>query len=347
MANVPSESGSKILMYQTDDGNARIEVIFDGDTVWLTQARIAELFGVERSVITKHINNILKEKELPREPTCAKIARVQKEGSRDVKRDVEFYNLDMIISVGYRVNSHRATIFRIWATDILKEYLRKGFAMNDDLLKNAGGGTYFKELLDRIRDIRSSEKVFYRQVLDLFATSIDYDPRSNIAIEFFKEMQNKLHFATHGRTAAELIADRADAEQPFMGLQAFKGNRPQKSEAVIAKNYLTENEVRGLNLMVSAYLDIAEMKANERTPMYMADWVKELEDFIRYRKRPVLTGAGSISHEDAVRIASAEYDMYKKKEKDEMTPVERDFLDTIRRTYELLEKKKAPAKSGK
>jgi len=342
MANAPSESGSKFLMYQTEDGNARIEVIFDGETVWLTQEQMANLFQRSKSTINEHILNIFAEEELDESGSVKKI------GNSDFStKPTNYYNLDMILAVGYRVKSHRGIQFRKWATEILKEYMRKGFAMNDDLLKNAGGGMYFKELLDRIRDIRSSEKVFYRQVLDLFATSIDYDARSEIAVEFFKEMQNKLHFAIHGRTVAELIADRADAEQPFMGLQAFKGSRPQKSEAVIAKNYLTEDEVRNLNLMVSAYLDIAEMKANERMPMHMKDWVNELEGFIRYRKKPVLSGAGSISHDEAVRIAVSEYDTYRGKGSAELTQVERDFLDTVRKTYALLEKKKVPAKARK
>jgi len=303
---------------------------------------MAELFQRSKPTINEHLRNIFSEGELDKDEVMTKFGISE----LSPHRPTQYYNLDAILAVGYRVRSHRGVQFRKWASEILKEYMRKGFAMNDDLLKNAGGGSYFKELLDRIRDIRSSEKVFYRQVLDLFATSIDYDARSEVAVEFFKEMRNKLHFATHGRTAAELIADRADAEQPFMGLQAFKGTSPQKSEAIIAKNYLTEEEVRDLNLMVSAYLDIAEMKANEWTPMHMKDWVNELEGFIRYRKRPVLSDAGSISHEEAVRIASSEYDIYRKKEGAELTQVERDFLDTVRRTYELLERKK-PARKTK
>ncbi|MDR2580986.1 MAG: virulence RhuM family protein [Fibromonadaceae bacterium] len=328
-------SNGEILIYQTEDGQSRVEVIFSEETVWLTQNQIAQLFQKSKSTINEHLRNIFAEGELNESDVMTKFGI--SEFSR--QRPTQHYNLDAILAVGYRVKSHRGIQFRKWASGILKEYMRKGFAMNDDLLKNAGGGLYFKELLNRIRDIRSSEKVFYRQVLDLFATSIDYNAKSEIAIEFFKVMQNRLHFATHGHTAAELIASRANSELPFMGLQAFSGNRPQKTEVVIAKNYLTEEEVKNLNLMVSAYLDIAEMKANEQTPMYMKDWVKELEDFIVYRKKPVLSDAGKVSHEEAVDFAVSEYSKYKAKMNDELTQVEQDFLDTVHRTYRLLEHK--------
>ena len=335
MSKKQSNNTSEFLIYQTEDGKTKVEVVFADETVWLTQAKISELFQRDRSVITKHLKDIFDSGELNAE------SNVQKMHIANSDKPVAFYNLDAIIAVGYRVKSHRGIQFRKWATGVLKEYMRKGFAMNDDLLKQAGGGTYFKELLDRIRDIRSSEKVFYRQVLDLFATSIDYDAKSETAIEFFKVMQNKLLFANTKNTAAELIASRANAEFPFMGLQAFKGTQPQKSEVVVAKNYLTEDEVTDLNLMVSAYLEIAEMKAREHTPMYMKDWVKELEGFIIYRKKPQLDDAGRVSHEDAVKIATTEYDKYKAKTSDELTQIERDFLDTIHRTYELLENKKS------
>lgn len=325
----------EFIVYQTDDGQTNVEVIFDSDTVWLTQDQMAELFQKAKSTINKHLQNIFAEGELNESDVMTKFGIIE----FSKQRPTQHYNLDAVIAVGYRVRSHRGIQFRRWATAILKEYMRKGFAMNDDLLKQAGGGSYFKELLNRIRDIRSSEKVFYRQVLDLFATSIDYDAGSEVATEFFKVMQNKLLFANTKSTAAELIAKRANAELPFMGLQAFRGGRPQKREAVVAKNYLTEDEVTDLNLMVSAYLDIAEMKARERTPMYMQDWVKELEEFIVYRKRPQLCSAGSISHEEAVSIAENEYEKYRAKTNDELTQVERDFLDTIRRTYKLLEGK--------
>ncbi|MDR1939900.1 MAG: virulence RhuM family protein [Clostridiales bacterium] len=336
----PANSGD-ILIYKTEDGKTKVEVVFDGETVWLTQAKLAELFQRDRSVITKHINEIFKDGEIDKK------SNVQKMHIANSDKPVTFYNLDLIIAVGYRVKSHRGIQFRKWASEILKEYMKKGFAMNDDLLKQAGGGSYFRELLDRIRDIRSSEKVFYRQVLDLFATSVDYDAKSEIAAEFFKVMQNKLLFANTKSTAAELVASRANAELPFMGLQAFKGDRPQKNEVTIAKNYLTEDEIIDLNLMVSAYLDIAEAKARERIPMYMKDWVKELSDFIVYRKKPMLDGAGKISREDAIEIATTEYEKYREKTRDELTQAERDFLDTIRNTYELLEHKPVSEKKPK
>jgi hypothetical protein len=330
------ENDGDILIYQTEDGRTKVEVVFDNENVWLTQAKIAELFQRDRSVITKHITEIFKDEELDEK------SNVQKMHIPNSDKPVAFYNLDLILAVGYRIKSHRGIQFRKWATSVLKEYMRKGFAMDDDLLKQAGGGAYFKELLDRIRDIRSSEKVFYRQVLDLFATSVDYDAKAKTAVEFFKIMQNKLLFANTKSTAAELIAGRANADAPFMGLQAFKGERPQKSEVVVAKNYLTEDEVKNLNLTVSAYLDIAEAKARERKPMYMRDWVKELERFIIYMEKPRLTGAGSVSREDAIEIAATEYDKYRAKTRDELTQVERDFLDTIHKTYELLEHKSIP-----
>ena len=342
MNDKPVKEKSEFVVYQTDDGRTRVEVIFDNDTVWLTQDQMAELFQKAKTTVSEHLRNIFDEGELNENDVMTKSGN-----SGLSHRPTQYYNLDAIIAVGYRVRSHRGIQFRKWATSVLKEYMRKGFAMNDDLLKQAGGGSYFRELLDRIRDIRSSEKVFYRQVLDLFATSIDYDAGSETAVEFFKIMQNKLLFANTRSTAAELIAQRANSEHPFMGLQAFKGIRPQKSEAVIAKNYLTENEVTDLNLMVSAYLDIAEMKARERTPMYMKDWVKELEDFIIYRKKPQLFSAGSIGHEEAVVIAEGEYKRYKARTNDELTQVERDFLDTIHRTYKLLEGKKTVRKRTK
>lgn len=332
-----------ILMYETEDGTTKIEVEFDGDTIWLTQSQIGELFQKSRTTINGHIKSILSDGELIESEVMTKV------GISDFSRQrpTQLYNLQMILAVGYRVKSHRGIQFRTWASSILTEYMKKGFAMNDELLKNAGGGTYFKELLDRIRDIRSSEKVFYRQVLDLFATSIDYDSKSKVAIEFFKVMQNKLLFAHTNQTAAELIASRANAESPFMGLQAFRGLRPIRSEIVIAKNYLSEDEIIDLNLMVSAYLDIAEAKAREKKPMYMSDWVKELERFIVYREKSTLSTAGSVSHEEATKIASNEYDKYILKTVDELTQAEKDFLDTIIKTYELLENKTHSTKTNK
>lgn len=328
-----SKMGGQILIYQTEDGKTQVEVVFDEETVWLTQEQMAELFQKSKSTVNEHLKNIFSEGELEESEVMTKFGN--SEFSR--QRPTQHYNLDAILAVGYRVKSHRGIQFRKWATQILKEYMRKGFAMNDELLKEGGEGSYFRELLNRIRDIRASEKVFYRQVLELFATSIDYDAKSETAIEFFKVMQNKLLFANTNSTAAELIAKRANAEMPFMGLQAFKGTQPQKSEVVVAKNYLTENEVVNLNLMVSAYLDIAEAKAMEHTPMYMKDWVEELEDFIIYRKKPQLVGSGTVAHEEAMRIAQREYDKYKAKTENELTRVEKDFLETIRNTYDLLE----------
>jgi len=338
-----SKDKNDILMYETEDGTTKIEVEFDGDTIWLTQSQIGELFQKSRTTINGHIKSILSDGELIESEVMTKV------GISDFSRQrpTQLYNLQMILAVGYRVKSHRGIQFRTWASSILTEYMKKGFAMNDELLKNAGGGTYFKELLDRIRDIRSSEKVFYRQVLDLFATSIDYDSKSKVAIEFFKVMQNKLLFAHTNQTAAELIASRANAESPFMGLQAFKGLRPIRSEIVIAKNYLSEDEIIDLNLMVSAYLDIAEAKAREKKPMYMSDWVKELERFIVYREKSTLSTAGSVSHEEATKIASNEYDKYILKTVDELTQAEKDFLDTIIKTYELLENKTHSTKTNK
>jgi len=339
MTDEPVKKKSELVIYQTEDGETEVEVIFDDETVWLTQDQMAELFQKAKSTVNEHLKNIFSEGELNENEVMTKFGN-----SELSHRPTQYYNLDAVLAVGYRVRSHRGVQFRKWATEILKEYMRKGFAMNDDLLKQAGGGSYFKELLDRIRDIRSSEKVFYRLVLDLFATSIDYDARSEIAVGFFKVMQNKLLFANTKSTAAELIAERADAERPFMGLQAFRGERPRKTEVTVAKNYLTEDEVKDLNLMVSAYLDIAEMKARERTPMYMQDWVKELEDFVTYRKKPQLDSAGSVSHDEAVAIAETEYERYKAKTREELTQVERDFLDTVRKTYGLLEGKHAAKK---
>ena len=343
MTTGPARRKNEFIVYQTEDGQTKVEVIFDDETIWLTQDQMADLFQKAKSTINEHLRNIFTEGELDENVVMTKFGNPESSNHRPT----QYYNLDAIIAVGYRVRSHRGIQFRKWATVILKEYMRKGFAMNDDLLKQAGGGSYFKELLNRIRDIRSSEKVFYRQVLEIFATSIDYDARSEVAVEFFKVMQNKLLFANTRSTAAELIAERANAEQPFMGLQAFKGKRPQRAEVTVAKNYLTEDEVTDLNLMVSAYLDIAEMKARERTPMHMQDWVKELEDFIIYRKRPQLHSAGNISHEEAVNIAEAEYEKYRMKTSEELTRVERDFLETICRTYELLEGRSATGKRSK
>jgi len=336
------KNDNQFLMYTTADGKTklRVNVSPKENTVWLSQMQMAELFQTTKQNVSLHINNVLDEGELIKNSTVKEYLTVQREGNRDVERNIEYYNLDMIISVGYRIKSLRGTQFRIWATNVLNEYIRKGFAMNDELLKEAGGGSYFKELLQRIRDIRSSEKVFYRQILDIYATSVDYDPKSETTIEFFKVVQNKMHFAVHGKTAAELIVARANAELPFMGLTAFKGDFPVKSEITTAKNYLSEKEIKHLNLLVSMYLDYAENQANKEVTMTMNDWVLRLNEFLNFNKESILSNAGSISHETAVEHAENEYEKYKVKSYNELTQVEKDFLEIIHETYKLLENKK-------
>ena len=298
---------SEIIIYQTEDGKTKIETHFENDTVWLTQAQISELFQKERSVVTKHINNIFSEGELD-EQSNVQILHI---GGSD--RPVRFYNLDVIISVGYRVKSHRGVQFRKWATGLIKEYLLKGFTMNDELLKEVGGGNYFDELLSRIRDIRSSEKVFWRKVLDIYATSIDYDPKAEMSVEFFKTIQNKMHWAAHGHTAAEIIFQRADANKLNMGLTNFKGSKPNKKETEIAKNYLNEQELNVLNRMVTAYLEVAELQALNRQPMYMVNWIERLNIFLTMTGNEILQHAGSISHESALEKAHIVYEEYKKR----------------------------------
>ena len=285
----------QFLLYQTPDGDSQIEVKLQNDTVWLSLDQMAELFQRNKSTISRHIKNVLEDGELQEEATIANFATVQNEGTRKVERVIAYYNLDMIISVGYRVHSYRGVQFRIWATKVLKEYIVKGFAMNDDLLKRAGGGNYFDELLARIRDIRSSEKVFYRKVLEIYALSIDYDPRVEMTQKFFKTVQNKMHYSVHGHTAAEIIYERADAEKDFMGLTTWSGAMPSKPEAEIAKNYLTHEEIKSLSRIVSLYLDFAEMQAEEHRPMYMKDWINILDDFLRISRKDILTHAGKIS----------------------------------------------------
>lgn len=324
---------SDIVMYQTEDGLTKIEVEFENDTAWLSQSQMAELFQRDRTVISKHIKNIFEERELDEK------SNVQNLHVANSDKPVMYYSLDVIISVGYRVKSIRGTQFRIWANGVLKEYLRKGFAMNDDLLKQAGGGGYFKELLERIRDIRSSEKVFYRQVLDLFATSEDYNANSPEAAKLFKVIQNKMHWATHGHTASELIFERADSNKPFMGLTTFKGKRPIKSEVDIAKNYLTEQELGVLNRLVSAYLDLAEIKALRGEKMKMRDWLVQIDAFLTMTRSEVLNSAGTVSQIEAQAKAEAEYIKYKNKSIDELTAVERDFLLSLKQTQKKLENK--------
>lgn len=323
---------SEILMYQTDDGKTKIEVSVNEDTVWLTQAQMCDLFQRDKSVISRHVSNIFEEGELDENSTVAKNATVQKEGNRQVLREVAYYNLDVIISVGYRVKSHRGTQFRIWATQRLREYLIKGFTINDELLKNAGGGNYFDELLEKIRDIRSSEKVFWRKVLDIYATSIDYDPSVEASIMFFKTIQNKMHWAAHGHTAAELVYKRVDAEKPYMGMTNFKGTKPTKSEIIVAKNYLNEDELNILNRIVAAYLEFAELQAIRKKPMYMKDWIGKLDDFLKMTDNDILTHAGTISHVEAKQKAELEYCRYKEKTINELSTVEKHFIDTIEKT---------------
>ena len=326
----------QFLLYQTPDGNSQIEVKLQNDTVWLSLDQMAELFQRNKSTISRHIKNVLEDGELQEEATIANFATVQNEGTRKVERVIAFYNLDMIISVGYRVHSYRGVQFRIWATKVLKEYIVKGFAMNDDLLKRAGGGNYFDELLARIRDIRSSEKVFYRKVLEIYALSIDYDPRVEMTQKFFKTVQNKMHYSVHGHTAAEIIYERADAEKDFMGLTTWSGAMPTKPEAEIAKNYLTQEEVKSLNRIVSLYLDFAEMQAEEHRPMYMKDWINILDDFLRISRKDILTHAGKISAKLAKEKADQQYDKFKERTKNNLSPVEIHFLKNFEREQKRL-----------
>ena len=326
----------QFLLYQTPDGDSQIEVKLQNDTVWLSLDQMAELFQRNKSTISRHIKNVLEDGELQEEATIANFATVQNEGTRKVERVIAYYNLDMIISVGYRVHSYRGVQFRIWATKVLKEYIVKGFAMNDDLLKRAGGGNYFDELLARIRDIRSSEKVFYRKVLEIYALSIDYDPRVEMTQKFFKTVQNKMHYSVHGHTAAEIIYERADAEKNFMGLSTWSGAMPSKPEAEIAKNYLTHEEIKSLNRIVSLYLDFAEMQAEEHRPMYMKDWINILDDFLRISRKDILTHAGKISAKLAKEKADQEYDKFKERTKNNLSPVEIHFLENFEREQKRL-----------
>ncbi|MBE3101762.1 MAG: virulence RhuM family protein [Firmicutes bacterium] len=323
------DNKSEIIIYQTEDGQTKIDVRIEENTVWVTQNQIAELFQTTKQNISLHINNIFKEGELSKSSTVKEYLTVQNEGKRKVSRNIEYYNLDVIISVGYRVKSNLGTQFRIWATKRLNEYIIKGFTMNDDLLKKAGGGSYFDELLDRIRDIRSSEKVFWRKVLDIYATSVDYNPSIDTSKRFFQTIQNKIHWAAHKHTAAEVIMLRADAEMPFMGLTNFSGVKPQKADIAIAKNYLSEEEIDGLNLIVSAFLDLAEMQARRRIPMHMKEWIETLDGFLKLARHEILEHNGKVSSEDATKKALEEYGKYKKMSDDEITEVERHFIEAI------------------
>ncbi len=314
------------IIFKTEDDKVEVDVRFQDETVWLTLDQMSALFDRDKSTISRHIKNIFDEGELDHAATVAKFATVQKEGARQVERELDYYDLDVIISVGYRVKSLRGTQFRQWATKRLNEYIRKGFTMDDERLKNLGGGGYFKELLERIRDIRASEKVFYRQVLDIYATSIDYDPHAEISVEFFKKVQNKIHYAVHGQTAAEVIYSRADAEKEFMGLITFKGDKPHLQDVAVAKNYLNEKELRALGQIVSGYLDFAERQAEREQPMTMADWSAHLDRILTMGGEKLLQGAGSVSHEQAIDKAKVEYKKYQART---LSDVEQAYIDYI------------------
>jgi hypothetical protein len=332
---------NQLIIYQTEDGKVKIETHFENETVWLNQAQIGELFQKAKATISEHIKNIFKDGELEEEMVVRDFRTTTKHGA--VKgitqsKNVKYYNLDVVISVGYRVKSHRGVHFRKWATALIKEYLIKGFAMNDELLKEAGGGNYFDELLARIRDIRSSERVFWRKVLDIYATSIDYDPKTEQSLMVFKTIQNKMHWATHGETAAETIYKRVDSSKEHLGLTNFKGETPTKKEVEIAKNYLAKDELDILNRMVTAFLEIAEIQALGRTPMYMADWIKQLDAFLKMTNKEILLHSGTVSHQKAIEKAHNEYEIYKEKIKNRITQVDKDFIKQIENKTKGLKK---------
>ena len=327
------DNNGEIIIYQTDDGLTHIDVKMEDETVWLTQQQMAELYQTSRTNVVEHITHIYEEGELDENSTCRKFRQVRQEGTRQVNREMVYYSL------GYRIKSSIATNFRRWATERLKEYMIKGFTMDDERLKQLGGGSYWKELLDRIRDIRSSEKVLYRQVLDLYATSVDYDPTSAESVRFFKIVQNKLHYAAHGRTAAEVIYQRVDASKPFMGLKTFKGEMPVLSDVKVAKNYLDENELKILNNLVSGYFDFAEVQAMRHNPMHMSDYIEHLDRVLSTTGEKLLEGAGTVSHKQAMEKAEQEYRKY---QVETLSPVEEAYLGTIRKTEKL-----AKGKAGK
>ena len=337
--NLP-EKHSEILIYQTEDGRTRIDVRLDDETVWLTQAQLCELFDKNKRTISEHIRNMFKEGELQEEAVVRKYRTTPRDGK---SYNVAYYNLDVIISIGYRVKSHRGTQFRIWATQRLREYIVKGFTLDDERLKQAGAWNYFDELLARIRDIRSSEKIFWRKVLEIYATSIDYDPATDLSREFFAVVQNKMHWAAHGHTAAEIVAGRADARQLNMGLTSWTGTKPSREDAEIAKNYLNHEELDTLNRIVTMYLDFAELQALNRKPMYMRNWIIKLDDFLKVSDRDVLTHAGRISHDEAMQKAHAEYAIYREKLLEAPSLVERHFFETVKGVKNI-EKKKPPIK---
>ena len=328
---------NKVIIYTANDGKTKIDVKLEEETLWLTQTQMCELYQTSKSNVSEHIKHIFEEEELAKEATVRKFRIVQLEGSRCVEREVEHYNLDMIIALGYRVRTIIATKFRQWATERLKEYIVKGFTLDDERLKKLGGGSYWKELLERIRDIRATEKVLYRQILEIYATSIDYDPRAQVSQDFFKKVQNKIHYAIHGHTAAEIIYERADAEKPFMGLTTFSGELPALKDIGIAKNYLSESELKILNNLVSGYFDLAEISAIEHKPMYMSDYIQQLDAVLTSGNRPLLEGAGSISHSQAIEKARTEYRKY---QANTLSPVEHAYLDTIKTTAKTVKRQR-------
>ncbi|MFO7939100.1 MAG: virulence RhuM family protein [Bacteroidales bacterium] len=330
------EQKGNVLIYQSEDGNTKIDVRLENENVWLSQQQMAELYQSSRTNVVEHIKHIYEEGELDKDATCRNFRQVRLEGKREVQRDIPFYNLDLIISLGYRIKSHIATRFRIWATERLKEYIIKGFTMDDERLMQSGGGGYWYELLNRIRNIRSSEKVMYRQVLDLYATSVDYDPHTPESLTFFKIVQNKLHYAAHGNTAAEVIYRRADSEKPFMGLTVFAGQQPTAKETSVAKNYLNEEELKILNNLVSGYFDFAEIQAMRRKPMYMADYMKQLDNILSASGEELLTNAGTISHQQALGKAQTEYKKYQAKT---LSPVEKAYLENLKALQKRVDKK--------
>ena len=323
---------NNMIIYVSKDGNVKVDVSIENEDIWMSQDVIANLYGTSKQNISYHINNIFKEEELDKNSVVKDFLTTAKDGKN---YNVSHYNLDAIIAVGYRINSKKATEFRIWATKVLKEYMIKGFTLNDERLKNNGESPYFEELLARIRDIRSSEKIFWRKVLDIYATSIDYDPKNKLSIDFFKTVQNKMHYATHGHTAAELIFTRVDSEKENLGLTNFKGKYPTRSETEIAKNYLTEEELNILNRMVSAYLDVAELNALDKRPMTMQDWVNELDTFLKMTRKDILSNSGTISHKKALEKAHKEYDKYMQ---NHLTIAERDYLDMLNKELSEIEK---------
>jgi hypothetical protein len=330
------EQKGNILIYQSEDGNTKIDVRLENENVWLSQQQMAELYQSSRTNVVEHIKHIYEEGELDKDATCRNFRQVRLEGKREVQRNIPFYNLDLIISLGYRIKSHIATRFRIWATERLKEYIIKGFTMDDERLMQSGGGGYWYELLNRIRNIRSSEKVMYRQVLDLYATSVDYDPHTPESLTFFKIVQNKLHYAAHGNTAAEVIYRRADSEKPFMGLTVFAGQQPTAKETSVAKNYLNEEELKILNNLVSGYFDFAEIQAMRRKPMYMADYMKQLDNILSASGEELLSNAGTISHQQALEKAQTEYKKYQAKT---LSPVEKAYLENLKALQKRVDKK--------